>query len=97
MTVGGLFWRRMTKKGVIASMGVGAFVSTFWLLFVHFQEAKALGLCKVLFGVDSLLSGKIIFVDALIIALPLSVLTTIVVSLMSKPESSALLRKCFED
>lgn len=95
--IGGLFWRRMTKKGVIASMGVGAFVSTFWLLFVHFQEAKALGLCKVLFGVDSLLSGKIIFVDALIIALPLSVLTAIVVSLMSKPESSALLRKCFED
>ena len=94
---GGLFWKRMTKKGAIASMFVGTIVTTFWLLFIHFQEAKQLGVAKMIFGVDSLLSGKIIFVDAMVIALPLSALTAIVVSLMTKPESSALIKKCFED
>ena len=94
---GGLFWKRMTQKGAIASMVVGTVITTFWLLFVHFQEAKELGLCKMLFGVNSLLSGKIIFVDAMIVALPLSALTAVVVSLLTKPESSTLLKKCFED
>ena len=93
---GGLFWRRMTKKGAIASMVVGTVVTTFWLLFVHFQEAKELGVCKALFGTPSLFSGKIIFVDAMIIALPLSIITAIVVSLMTKPEDEKLLKKCFE-
>lgn len=95
--VGGLFWKRMTKKGVIASMVVGAFVSTFWLLFVHFQEAKVLGLCKLLFGTNSLLSGKIIFVDSLVIALPLSALTAIIVSLVTKPENQQHIDNCFND
>ncbi len=85
------------KKGVIASMAVGAFVSTFWILFVHFQEAKVLGLCKLIFGVNSLLSGKIIFIDSLVIALPLSTLTAIVVSLLTKPEDSKHIDKCFND
>ena len=92
---GGLFWKRMTKTGAIASMIVGTVITTFWLLFVHFQEAKELGVCKALFGVNSLLSGKIIFVDAMIIALPLSALTAVIVSLMSKPESEKLIKKCF--
>jgi solute:Na+ symporter, SSS family len=94
---GGLFWKRMTKQGAIASMVVGTVVTTFWLLFVHFQEAKELGVAKALFGVNSLLSGKIIFVDAMSIALPLSALTAIIVSLMTKPEDEKLLKKCFED
>ncbi len=94
---GGLFWKRMTKKGAIASMVVGTVVTTFWLLFVHFQEAKELGICKMLFGVNTLLSGKVTFVDAMIVALPLSALTAIIVSLMTKPESPTLIKKCFED
>jgi len=94
---GGLFWKRMTKQGAIASMIVGTLVSTFWLVLVHFQEAKQLGICQSLFGVNSLLNGKIIFVDAMMVALPISALTAIVVSLMSKPESKTLLQKCFGD
>ena len=93
---GGLFWKRMTRKGAIASMIVGTVVTTFWLLFVHFQEAKQLGVCKMIFGVNSLLSGKIIFVDAMLIALPLSIATAVIVSLMTKPEEESLIRRCFE-
>ncbi|MDR1460862.1 MAG: sodium:solute symporter family protein [Campylobacteraceae bacterium] len=82
--IGAIFWRKITKTGAIASMFVGFITSSFWLLFVHFQEAKALGFCKAIFGADSIFSGKIIFVDAMIFALPLSVLTVIIVSLFTK-------------
>ncbi len=95
--IGGLFWKRMTTKGAIASMLVGLITSSFWLLFVHFKEAKELGICNALFGTNSLLSGKIIFVDALIIALPLSIITVIVVSKMTKPMDEKHLHKCFHD
>jgi SSS family solute:Na+ symporter len=95
--IGGLFWKRMTTKGAIASMLVGLITSSFWLLFVHFKEAKELGICNALFGTNSLLSGKIIFVDALIIALPLSIITAIVVSKMTKPMDEKHLHKCFND
>ncbi|WP_373001495.1 sodium:solute symporter [Sulfurimonas sp.] len=95
--IGGLFWKGMTKAGAISSMIVGLLVSSFWLLFVHFKEAKSLGLSKAMFGKHSLLSGDIIFVDALMIALPLSIITAIVVSLMTKKMDEAHLSKCFND
>lgn len=90
--VGGLFWKRMTKEGAIASMLSGLVVSSFWLVFVHFNEAKHLGVAKALFGVDSLLSGKIIFVDALVIALPVSAIVAVLVSLLTKVDETALKR-----
>jgi SSS family solute:Na+ symporter len=79
-----VFSRKATKTAAIASMMVGLISSSFWLLFAHFQEAKALGICKAIFGVNSLFSGKIIFVDALVFALPLSAITLIVVSFFTK-------------
>ncbi|MBE0491083.1 MAG: sodium:solute symporter family protein [Sulfurospirillum sp.] len=94
--IGGLFWKGASKIGAIASMIVGFIVSSFWLLFVHFTEAKQLGFCKLLFGQDSILSGKIIFVDALMIALPLSILTFILVSWLSKKPDEQHLYKCFQ-
>lgn len=90
--VGGLFWKRMTKEGAIASMLSGLVVSSFWLVFVHFNEAKHLGVAKALFGVDSLLSGKIIFVDALVVALPISAIVAVLVSLLTKVDETALKR-----
>jgi SSS family solute:Na+ symporter len=81
---GGLFSRSVTKTAAVASMAVGFVTSMFWILLVHFQEAKALGFCQWLFGVDSLFSGKIIYIDALVFALPLSALTLIVVTKFSK-------------
>ncbi len=51
----------------------------------------------MIFGTDSLLNGKIIFVDALIIALPLSIITVIIVSLLTKPMENIHLNKCFKD
>jgi SSS family solute:Na+ symporter len=89
----GLFSKRVTKPAAIASMIVGFLVSSFWLLFVHFKEAKALGVAKALFGVNSLLAGsKWAFVDALVIALPLSTLTLLIVSAFTKPDPKVIKR-----
>ncbi len=95
--VAGLFWKRVTKTAAILSMFVGLISSSFWLLFVHFKEAKELGIAKALFGTNSILSGKIIFVDALVIALPLSIATIIVVSFLSKKMDPNHIIKCFKD
>jgi SSS family solute:Na+ symporter len=89
----GLFSKKVTKAGAIASMVVGFLVSSFWLLFIHFKEAKALGIAKALFGVNSLLAGsKWAFVDAMVIALPLSTLTLLIVSKFTKVDEEIVKR-----
>jgi SSS family solute:Na+ symporter len=91
----GLFSKRVTKAGANASMLVGFFISLFWLLFYHFKEAKALDLAKALFDVNSILGhSKWAFVDAMIIALPLSTLTLIIISLITKPNPNTI-KKAF--
>ena len=49
----------------------------------------------MLFGTNSLLSGKIIFVDALVIALPLSILAAVLVSLLTRPMETVHLKRAF--
>ncbi|MBN1815815.1 MAG: sodium:solute symporter family protein [Sedimentisphaerales bacterium] len=94
---GGLFWRRMTKAGSIASILVGFVITAFWLLFIKDEEARAIGLCFKLFEKHSLLLDKPNWavVDPLVVALPISIIVAVVVSLMSKPPSEEHLRKCF--
>ena len=96
--VAGLFWRRATRVAALASMTVGLGVSLFWLLFVKAKEAGAIGL------VQSLTGGKTSIladypnwpsVDPIIVALPLSILTLLLVSALTKPSDEAHLRRCF--
>ncbi|MBN2583702.1 MAG: sodium:solute symporter family protein [Planctomycetes bacterium] len=96
--VGGLFFRRMTRPAVIASMIVGFVVTAFWLLLVKAQEAAAIGLVfKLTGGKPSILADYPNWpvVDPILIALPLSVLTAVVVSLMTKPPATEHLERCF--
>jgi len=96
--VGGLFWKRMTRSGVIASMIVGFLVTAFWLLFVKAAEAEAIGLVKMVMGGKSSIfwnAPNWPVVDPLFIALPLSALTAIIVSLATRPPDKAHLAKCF--
>lgn len=90
--IGGLSWQRMTRAGAIASMLVGFVVTALWLLFVKVPEIGAVGLVK-----QSLLAGSPNWpvVDPLVIALPLSTLTAILVSLMTRPPEAAHLARCF--
>ncbi|MCX5671667.1 MAG: sodium:solute symporter family protein [Planctomycetota bacterium] len=108
--VGGLFWKRMTKAGAIASMLSGFLVTSFWLLFVKTAEAKGIGLVQwVTGGKESLFQewvtagGATVLkdisnwpvVDPLVVALPLSILAAILVSLVTRPPAPAHVEKCF--
>ncbi len=101
MYLGGIYSRRITKAGAISGSLVGFLVSALWLLFIHDKEAAALKVCQVLTGKTSLLAGVktgFIFwpeVDPLLVAFPLAIIVTIVVSMASKPFSKEHVDNCF--
>ncbi len=96
--LGGLYWKRMTQAGAIWSMFVGFIVTTLWLVFIKDKEASTIGLCSKLFGKTSLLLDKPNWseVDPLIIALPISILVAVIVSLITPPPSQEHIKNCFK-
>jgi len=96
--LGGLYWKRMTRAGAIWSMFIGFIVTAFWLVFIKDKEATTIGLCSKLFGKTSLLLDKPNWseVDPLIVALPISVLVAVIVSLITPPPSPEHIKKCFQ-
>lgn len=97
MYAGSLFWKKMTKKGAFASFIVGLAASGFWYIFVHAKEAVPFGISEALFGVPTLLTGMWTFVDPILIATPLSILTAIVVSLMTRPPQEKFVDTIFSE
>ena len=98
--VGGLFSQRVTRAGALASMLVGAAASLFWLLLVKAREAGAIGLVqRVTGGKTSILADAPNWpsVDPIVIALPLSALTLVLVSAFTRPPDSAHLDRCFPE
>ena len=97
--IGALFFKRATKAGAIMSMIVGFLVTAFWLLFIKDKEARAIGLCYALFEKHSLLLDKPNWyvVDPIVVALPISIIVAIIVSLMTQPPSQEHLNKCFKE
>jgi SSS family solute:Na+ symporter len=98
--VGGLFWRRATRAGALASMVVGFTVSLSWLALVKAKEAGAIGLVQHLTGGQtSILADAPNWpvVDPIVIALPLSILTLVLVSLVTQPVDPGHLRRCFPE
>ena len=100
MFVLGLFWKRMNKAAATASLLVGFLTSAFWLLFVNGKTAAGLGLCKAWLGRDNLIvdaqgltlpnwSLTWTVVDPIVVALPLSLLTAVVVALVTRPMAPA--------
>ncbi|MBN2376971.1 MAG: sodium:solute symporter family protein [Sedimentisphaerales bacterium] len=97
--IGGLFFKGATRQGAVASILVGFVVTSFWLLFVKAQEAGAIGLVqKFTDGKTSILDGHHNWpvVDPMVIALPISVLVFILVSLATKAPEKEHLDKCFK-
>ena len=96
--VGGLFFKRVTKAAAIASMIVGFLATAFWLVLVKSAEAKAVGLVQTLTdGKTSILEGHHNWpvVDPLLVALPLSLIVMIVVTLITRRPSDEHLAKAF--
>ncbi len=92
--VAALYWKRATTAGVWASMAMGAGASLFGLLFLHQKESAALGICQWIFGKPELISTfPWPFVDPMVYSLPLSALTLVAVSLLTRPPRKDLLEK----
>ncbi len=94
--IASLYWKRLTKPGAVAGMLSGFTVTVLMFLFVHQKEAVAIGLCQVLFGLKSLIPGMWTVVDPMTIALPVSIIFTVVVSLLTKVEDNKIIEKSFE-
>jgi SSS family solute:Na+ symporter len=96
--IGGLFFKGMTRAGALASMLVGLGASLFWLLLVKSREASAIGIVQWLTdGKTSILSDfpNWPVVDPVLIALPLSILTAILVSSVTRKPDARHLTQCF--
>jgi len=94
--IASLYWKRLTRKGSIAGIFSGLTVSIFCFLFLHAKEAAVFGVSKALFGKVTLMEGAWQFVDPLVIALPVSAVFTIAVSLMTKVESPETVKLSFD-
>ncbi|MBN2646123.1 MAG: sodium:solute symporter family protein [Desulfuromonadaceae bacterium] len=93
---GAIYSRGMTKLAAYAGFASGTLVSFFWLFFVHVKESKPLLLCHALFGVDSLAEGtKWVFVDPLVVALPVSLLVTLLCCRLGRPLDEQHVQICF--
>ncbi|MBN1918963.1 MAG: sodium:solute symporter family protein [Verrucomicrobia bacterium] len=95
--VGALYWRGMTRAGATASIVTGFVVSFLWLtcmadkITAGFSIPRFFGQSPTLVAAGSIWT----YVEAIVIALPLSAVVAVVVSLMTKPEPKEHLDKCF--
>ncbi len=97
MYTSALYWKGATKAGAIAGLFTGTLVTVFWYLFIHKAEAVPLGICKMLFGQDVLIASMPWpVVDPILVALPLAVLVTVAVSLVTKGPRDKHLEECFK-
>lgn len=97
MYFGAIYFRKMTKFGAYAGFITGTLVSIFWLFFIHLKESKPLMICKAIFGVDSLAEGTLwAIVDPLVIALPASIIMTLVLNPLGRIKDSKYVEACFK-
>jgi SSS family solute:Na+ symporter len=80
--IAALYLKKFPKKAALASMVSGSAVSLFWLFFVQEKTAGSLQICKLLFGTTSIVKDTALktlsMVDAIIIALPVSILVGLI-------------------
>jgi SSS family solute:Na+ symporter len=96
MYICGLYWKRSSKAGAISGMVVGLVTSVFWMFFIHKSNAVMLKLVVVLTGKESLLGFPWNAVDPILIALPLSFIVTIIVTLFTRPVQKEIVDRCFK-
>jgi len=83
--IGAIFWRRCTRVAVLSSMALGFSSCALMYLFVHIRESSGLGVCNLLLGTECVASNSWLrFLDPAIIAVPLSFLTLIIVTLTTR-------------
>ena len=88
-----LYWRRTNRKGVWVGMLGGFLFTVAWYILIYFKTAPKI--------IGSPLIGEYVInmLDPIFIGLPLSFLLTIIVTLLSKQDTSeeTLMKKSFEN
>lgn len=102
----GLYWKKATKKGAIAGIVSGISISAVMFLLFHGKEAEVFGIVSSitngahtnLFSLwinDATQAAKWASVDPLVIAFPVSLILTVLVSLITKVENPRRVEKSF--
>ncbi len=92
-----LYWKRVTKIAALWSMLSGLLASVFALGFLHLQESEPLGICQSVFGKPTLATSfPWMIIDPIMVALPVSVIVLIVITLSTQRESETHLAKCYK-
>ena len=93
----GLYWKGTTKAGAIAGLLTGTLVTVFWYVFIHKAEAVPLGISKMILGRDLLIAEMPWpVVDPILVALPLALIATLAVSLITRRPEERHLNDCFK-
>jgi SSS family solute:Na+ symporter len=92
----GLYWKGMTKAGAVTSVLGGFIVSMIWMGFFHAREANALGIGNYLFGKSTLTGFPWTVIDAQLIALPISFILAIAVSLLTRGLPDEHIERCWK-
>jgi SSS family solute:Na+ symporter len=93
-----LYWKRTTREGAIAGIVSGVVASLFWLLFIFKNTAIGLGVCQSLTGLPMLITEMPFpAIDPLVIGVPVSLIFTIIVSLLTKPMEQEHIDKCYNE
>jgi SSS family solute:Na+ symporter len=86
--ISALYIKKISTKAVIAGMITGFVIGVFWIFFVHEKEASSLQLCMAIFNKTSIVKdtglAKLAMVDPIIIALPASIIATVIGAFTSK-------------
>lgn len=85
-----LYSKEPCKKAALTSIVAGTVVYAFWALFINSGTSIFLPLCKMMTGNKVLFDGLIQYVDAVVVALPVSIIVMAVALMIfrSKGESS---------
>jgi len=99
--IGALYVKKMPKAAALWGMVCGFVTSFFWIFFIHKKESGSLQLCNLLSGKPSLVEGtslaSLSMVDPIFIALPVSIIVTVVLALILKPDVPKMnVDKCFQ-
>ncbi|MBN2261381.1 MAG: hypothetical protein JW735_00590, partial [Prolixibacteraceae bacterium] len=86
-----LYWKRTTRQAALWSMIAGFSTGLFALVFMHKSESAVLGIAKALFGREVLIAKMPWPVlDPMVIALPVSIIVIVAVTLLSKKQASTI-------
>ena len=79
-----LYCKNPDKRAAIGSIAVGTASYMFWALFINAGTSKFLPICQLLTGNSVLFDGLLMYVDPMMVALPLSLIALVVIRLVSR-------------